>query len=61
MARRVKVRGDARMRQLGYKCVKVWFDPKELPTVQAAAENRHRKLASFVHDAAMKVARQESD
>ncbi len=52
-------RGRARMRQLGYLRVEVWLTPAERREIERALFRvRRRRLASFIREAALHVARE---
>ena len=40
--------GTKRMKELGHKKIEVWFDPRELHVIQAAAAACGMKLATWI-------------
>jgi hypothetical protein len=51
-----KLRGNARMREFGYKLVQVWLDKSELASCEEAARACSKTLANFVRESAKDVA-----
>src|SRR5205807_1418886 len=48
--RNPKKRGTARMREMGYREVKLWLDPKEAKAIDSAARKDGKRLATWVRE-----------
>lgn len=54
--RKVRTRGATRMKERGRKAVVVWLDSRELGLISGAATHAHRKLATWIREAAFRAA-----